>query len=198
MKYLSLLLVVCCLVLGAGPAAAKKDHPSKKDHPAKKEAKPHAAAPVDTGDKGDKVEVPGRVIKEPNSFNGIKWGTAPAAIPDLHVVESEGQAAYATQEGVVYRIGDVFLSGVVYGFCQDHFAAVMVEYKGRKAHDSIKKFLAEKYSKPIDLEDKGLDLGWPVGNVLIRMVYAPDKDAGTLSYFYQPLYAPCGETKAAP
>jgi len=207
MKYLFLLFVVCCLALGASPAVAKNDPPAKhettkktdkKHDEPKKAAKKHEAAPVDTGEKGDKVETPGRVIKEPNSFNGIKWGTGMAAIPDLKVAERDGQAAYATAEGVVYRIGDAFLSGVVYGFCQDRFAAVMVEYKGRKAHDSIKKFLMEKYSKPIDLEDRGLDFGWPLGNVLIRMQFVPDKDVGTLSYFYQPLYAPCGEPKAAP
>jgi len=206
MKYLSLLCLICCLALAPQPAAAKTDppakHAAKKDppakHAAKKESKKHEPAPVDTGQKGDKVEAPGRVIKEPNAFNGIKWGTGMAAIPDLSVVERDGQAAYATAEGVVYRIGDAFLSGVVYGFCQDRFAAVMVEYKGRKAHESIKKFLMEKYSKPVDLEDRGLDLGWPIGNVLIRMLFVPDKDTGTLSYFYQPLYAPCGEAKAAP
>lgn len=207
MKYLSPLLIVCCLVLGGQPAAAKSDPPAKhasakkhapeKHASAKKSAGKHEAAPVDTGEKGDTVETPGRVIKEPNAFNGIKWGTAMAAIPDLTVAERDGQAAYATAEGVVYRIGDAFLSGVVYGFCQDRFAAVMVEYQGKKAHESIKKFLIEKYSKPVDLEDRGLNLGWPLGNVLIRMQYAPDKDVGTLNYFYQPLYAPCGEAKAA-
>ena len=189
-KTLSLLLV-CCLVLAATSVLAKKAPPEK--HEAKKAAAPHEpSGPAET------VDAPGKVIKEPNAFNGIKWGTAMAAIPDLTVAERDGQAAYATAEGVVYRIGEACLSGVVYGFCQDKFAAVMVEYKGRKNHESIKNFLAGKYSKPIDLEGKGVELGWPVGNVLIRMQYSPERDAGTLSYFYEPLYAPCGQAKAAP
>ena len=208
MKYFPVLIVICCLALGAAPAMAKNDPPAKHEATKKSDKKnekkqadtkkPAKKPEVDTGEKGDKVETPGRVIKEPNAFNGIKWGTGMAAIPDMSVVERDGPAAYATAEGVVYRIGDAFLSGVVYGFCQDRFAAVMVEYKGRKAHESIKKFLMEKYSKPIDLEDRGLDFGWPVGNVLIRMVFVPDKDVGTLSYFYQPLYAPCSGPKVAP
>ena len=94
----------------------------------------------------------------------------------------------------MYRIGEVFLSNVVYGFCQDKFAAVMVEYKGRKAHESIRNFLAAKYTKPVEVEGHSDDLGWPIGNVLIRMQFSPDKDAGTLSYFYQPLFAPCAGT----
>ncbi|MHC1791019.1 hypothetical protein [Solidesulfovibrio sp.] len=177
---------------------AEKAAKSKKSAKAEPNAKTEKAGTIDKGGKGDTVEVPGRVIKEPNAFNGIKWGTAMAAVPDLAVAERDGQAAYATAEGVVYRIGEAFLSGVVYGFCQDRFAAVMVEYQGKKAHESIKKALVEKYAKPVDLEERGLNLGWPVGNVLIRMQFMPDKDAGTLSYFYQPLYAPCGETQAAP
>jgi hypothetical protein len=190
MKKLFSLLLVCCLVLAAASAPAKKAPPEK--HEPKKAAVPHEpSGPAET------VDAPGKVIKEPNAFNGVKWGTAMAAIPDLTVAERDGQAAYATAEGVVYRIGDAFLSGVVYGFCQDKFAAVMVEYKGRKNHESIKNFLAGKYSKPIDLEGKGVELGWPVGNVLIRMQYSPERDAGTLSYFYEPLYAPCGQAKAA-
>ena len=188
-KTLSLLLV-CCLALAAMPALAKKAPPEK--HEAKKAAAPHEpSGPAET------VDTPGKVIKEPNAFNGIKWGTAMAAIPDLSVAERDGQAAYATAEGVVYRIGEAFLSSVVYGFCQDKFAAVMVEYQGKKNHESIKNFLAGKYSKPIDLEGKGNDLGWPVGNVLIRMLYVPERDQGTLSYYYEPLYAPCGQAKAA-
>ncbi|KHK01945.1 hypothetical protein [Desulfovibrio sp. TomC] len=194
MKNLVFLIVVCCLVLGAQPAAAKHTPPAKhaaaKKNPEKAPER-HESAP------GETVEAPGRVIKEPNAFNGIKWGTGMAAIPDLSVAERDGQAAYATAQGVVYRIGDAFLSGVVYGFCQDKFAAVMVDYKGKKNHESIKNFLVAKYSKPIDLEGNGYDVGWPVGNVLIRMNYSPATDAGTLSYFYQPLYGPCGEAKAA-
>jgi hypothetical protein len=191
MKYLLCLLFVCGLVLGGQPAAAKNT-PAAKHAAPKKTAEQHEPAP------GETVETPGKVIREPNAFNGIKWGTGLAAIPDLSVAERDGQAAYATAEGVVYRIGEAFLSGVVYGFCQDKFAAVMVEYKGKKNHESIKNFLAGKYAKPIDLEGRGNDLGWPIGNVLIRMHYTPETDAGTLSYFYQPLYAPCGEAKAAP
>ncbi|WP_235669555.1 hypothetical protein [Solidesulfovibrio carbinolicus] len=123
-KTLSLLLV-CCLALAATPALAKKAPPEK--HETQKAAAPHEpSGPAET------VDAPGKVIKEPNAFNGIKWGTAMAAIPDLTVAERDGQAAYATAEGVVYRIGEAFLSGVVYGFCQDKFAAVMVEYKGKK------------------------------------------------------------------
>ena len=90
-------------------------------------------------------------------------------MPDLTVVEKNGQAAYATAEGVVYRIGDAFLTNVVYAFCQDKFAAVMVEYKGRRAYDSIRNFLAAKYTKPVEVEGRSDDVGWPLGNVLIRM-----------------------------
>ncbi|OLN26596.1 Peptidoglycan-binding LysM [Desulfovibrio sp. DV] len=193
MKKFVFLISVCCLVLGVQPAMAKDTPPAKHAVAKKKSEK---APPRQESTPGETVETPGRVIKEPNAFNGIKWGTGLAAIPDLTVAERDGQAAYATAEGVVYRIGDAFLSGVVYGFCQDKFAAVMVEYKGRKNHESIKNFLMTKYSKPIDLEGHGNDLGWPVGNVLIRMNYSPNTDSGTLSYFYQPLYGPCGEAKA--
>lgn len=185
-KLLVLLILAVCLA--AQPAqAVKKKAPA---HPQAAEKKP--ATP-------DTVEVPGKVITEPNAFHGVKWGTPMAAVPDLHLAERDGQAAYATVPGVVYRIGDAFLANVVYGFCQDKFAAVMVEYRGRKAHESIKKFLSAKYTPPMAMDDNPDSLAWPIGNVLIRMEFSPDKDAGALSYFYQPLYAPCsgGEQKAA-
>lgn len=181
MKIQCLVLAALCCLLACGPAAAKT---SQTKHPPAKKAEP-ATTPHET------VEVPGKVIKEPNAFHGTKWGTPMAAVPDLTVVEKDGQAAYATVEGVVYRIGDAFLSNVVYGFCQDKFAAVMVEYKGRKAYDAIRKFLSAKYTEPVQVEEHPDDLGWPIGNVLIRMEFSREKDAGTLSYFYQPLYAPC-------
>jgi len=182
-KLLVLLFLAVCLA--AQPAQAAK----KKAHTQSGEQSP--AVP-------DTVEVPGKVLTEPNAFHGVKWGTPMAAVPDLKLEERDGQAAYATVPGVVYRIGDAFLANVVYAFCQDKFAAVMVEYKGRKAHDSIKKFLVAKYTAPVEVAGNPDSLGWPIGNVLIRMEFSADKDAGALSYFYQPLYAPCsgGEEKA--
>jgi hypothetical protein len=186
-KYFLFLVLACCLLTAA--MAQAKSHPPAKKAPAEAKADGPAEA----------VEVPGKVIKEPNAFHGIKWGTPMAAIPDLSVVEKDGQAAYASVEGVVYRIADAFLNNVVYGFCQDKFSAVMVEYKGRKAHESIRNFLAAKYSKPIEVEGKADDLGWPIGNVLIRMSFSPAKDTGSLSYFYLPLFSPCsGQDGNAP
>jgi hypothetical protein len=176
-----LVLVALAICLAAMPAQAVKK---------KTPAHPHAAAK--TQETPDTVEVPGKVIAEPNAFHGIKWGTPMAAVPDVKLEERHGEAAYATVPGVVYRIGEAFLSNLVYGFCQDKFAAVMVEYKGRAAHDSIKKFLVAKYTKPMELGGNPDDLAWPLGNVLIRMEFTQDKDVGALSYFYQPLYAPCG------
>ncbi len=181
MKTRILLLAALCGLLACAPAAAKSHAPAK--HAPVKKAEP--AADHET------VNVPGKVIKEPNAFHGTKWGTPMAAVADLKVVEKDGQATYATVEGVVYRIADAFLSNVVYGFCQDKFAAVMVEYKGRKAHDAIRKFLEAKYTPALEVEGRPDDLGWPIGNVLIRMEFSKEKDSGTLSYFYQPFYAPC-------
>ncbi|WP_428563322.1 MAG: hypothetical protein ACP59X_23695 [Solidesulfovibrio sp. DCME] len=182
MKLHAVFVAALCCLLACGPAAAKSPPPAKHQ-PAKK------AAPAQADH--ETVETPGKVIKEPNAFHGTKWGTPMAAVPDLTVVEKDGQAAYATVEGAVYRIGDAFLNNMVYGFCQDKFAAVMVDYKGAKAHESIRKFLIGKYTPPVEVEDKPEDLAWPLGNVLIRLQFFKDKDAGTLSYFYQPLFAPC-------
>ncbi|EFL49150.1 conserved hypothetical protein [Solidesulfovibrio fructosivorans JJ]] len=175
--------LVCALLsvsAFAGNGLAAKTHAAKKSHRSAEKA---------AGD--ETVGVPGKVIQEPNSFHGVKWGTPMASVPDLTVVEKDGQAAYATVAGVVYRIGDAFLSDVVYGFCQGKFAAVMVEYKGRKAHASIRDFLAAKYTKPLEMDGHPDDLAWPLGNVFIRMSFSKEKDTGSLSYFYQPLFAPC-------
>ena len=176
------LTLFCCLLTGLS-AQAKS--------PAREKSAPAASADESPRGPAETVDVPGKVIKEPNAFHGTKWGTPMAAVPDLTVVEKDGQAAYGRVEGAVYRIADVFMADVVYGFCQDKFAAVMVEYKGRKGHGAIRDFLAGKYGKPVEVEGRGDDLGWPVGNILIRMQFSPQKDAGTLSYFYLPLFEPC-------
>uniref|UniRef100_I2PXE9 Uncharacterized protein n=1 Tax=Desulfovibrio sp. U5L TaxID=596152 RepID=I2PXE9_9BACT len=185
MKIRCLPIAALCCLLACVPALASKHAPAKSPaHPKSQPAEPK-------GGDHETVEAPGKVIKEPNSFHGIKWGTPMSAIPDLTMVEKDGQAAYATVQGVVYRIGDAFLSDVVYGFCQDKFAAVMVEYKGRKAHETIRNFLAAKYTKPMEADGNPDALGWPIGNVLIRMEFSAIKDTGILSYFYQPFFTPC-------
>lgn len=189
MKIRAFMMAALCCLLVCGPAWAKKNTPAK-NHPAPK------AAPAEND--RETVEVPGKVIKEPNSFHGVKWGTPMAAVPDLSVVEKDGQAAYATVEGTVYRIGDAFLNSMVYGFCQDKFAAVMLDFKGEKAFASIRKFLVGKYTEPVAVEGQPENLAWPLANVLIRLEYSKEKEAGALSYFYQPLYAPCAGPEGKP
>jgi len=185
MKIRFCIAAVLCALLVAAPGFARQSQ-AAKTHAAKKS---HRTTEQAAGN--ESVDVPGKVIQEPNAFHGTKWGTPMAAVPDLTVVEKDGQAVYATVAGVVYRIGDAFLSDVVYGFCQNKFAAVMVEYKGRKAHESIRNFLTAKYTKPLEMDGHPDDLAWPLGNVFIRMSFSKEKDTGSLSYFYQPLFAPC-------
>jgi hypothetical protein len=177
-------LAAAWLAVQPCPAVARKA-PAKHQAPAKSAETP------------DTVDVPSKVLTEPNAFHGVKWGTPLSAVPDLKLEERAGQAAYATNPKVTYRIGGAFLTNVVYGFCQDKFAAVLVEYKGRQAHESIRKFLVSKYTQPMELEGSADNLAWPIGNVLIRMEFFADKDAGALSYFYNPLYAPCGDGEKA-
>ena len=156
----------------------------------KKQAQAHKAKAAPAAPSGV-VNAPGKVITEPNAFHGTKWGTPMAAVPDIVVAEKAGKATYATVPGVVYRIGNSFMNNLVYGFCEGKFAAAMVEFRGRAAYENVKKFLSDKYTPPLVLEDKADSLGWPIGNVLIRMEYTAADDSGMLSYFYQPLYAPC-------
>jgi len=186
-KFIALVAVVACLA--AVPALAAKKHAKAKA--------PRRAA-VQEGS-SETVNAPGKVLTEPNAFHGVKWGTPMAAVPDLTVVEKAGDATYAAAQNAIYRIGDAFLSNMVYAFCQDKFAAVMLDYRGRKAHETIKKFLEKKYTPPLEVGNNADNLAWPIGNVLIRLEFDAAKDVGNLSYFYQPLYAPCttGGEKAA-
>jgi hypothetical protein len=178
MKKIAIFLVLVACLAALPALAAKKHAPAK-------------AQAADKNVPSGTVNTPGKLITEPNAFHGIKWGTPMAAVSDIKVVEKAGQAVYASVPGVVYRIGDSFMNDVVYAFCQDKFAAVMVEFRGRKAFESVKKFLTEKYTPPLLMGDKADSLGWPIGNVLIRMEYTAADDSGMMSYFYQPLYAPC-------
>ena len=59
-KTLALVFLIVCLAAQPAQAVKKK-----------------APATPDT------VEVPGKVITEPNAFHGVKWGTPMAAVPDL-------------------------------------------------------------------------------------------------------------------
>lgn len=178
-KIIALLAVVACLAAVSAPAAAKQ---------AKAKARPSAQAREGSS---ETVNAPGKALTEPNAFNGVKWGTPPAAIPDLTVVEKAGDATYATVPNVAYRIGNAFLSNMVYAFCREKFAAVMLDYRGRKNHAAIRKLLMKKYAAPLEVGEDSNNLAWPVGNVIIRMEFDAAKDTGNLSYFYQPLYAPC-------
>ncbi len=136
-------------------------------------------------------DAPGRMIKEPASFNGIKWGAKLADVPDLKVIGEYGGVRYAAVPDAVYRIGDVFVNEVTYAFCDEGFAAVRLEFTGRDKLDSIARIIGEKYSTPVRLEGKTEQFGLPLGNVLIMLEYDPKTDAGALGYSYRPIFDNC-------
>lgn len=134
---------------------------------------------------------PGRIIKEPASFHGVKWGTKIEDIKDMQVIGEYEGMRYATVPGTVYRIGDVFINEVVYAFCKDGFGAVRLEFSGRDKLDAVKAIIAEKYTEPLRLDGDGESYVLPLGNVLIRIEYDGKKNIGALGYYYRPVYESC-------
>jgi hypothetical protein len=136
---------------------------------------------------------PGKIIKEPASFHGLKWGTKLEDVKDMQVLGEYENMRYATVPGTVYRIGDVFINEVVYAFCKNGFGAVRLEFSGRDKLDAVKKIIAEKYTEPLRLDGEEERYALPLGNVLIRIEYDGKKDVGALGYYYRPIYEQCSQ-----
>ncbi len=147
-----------------------------------------------TADPGAPDAAPGRIIREPASFHGMKWGTKIEEVKDMKVVGEYEGIRYATVPGTVYRIGDVFINEVVYAFCKDGFGAVRLEFSGRDKLDAVKAIIAEKYTEPLRLDGDAENYALPLGNVLIRIEYDGKTDIGALGYYYRPVYEKCATT----
>jgi len=202
--FIALVCLLTVLTAFASPVLAKSGKSgAKTEQPAASTKAPEAdgaakAAPAPVvKDEGPSnappEEAPGKVIKEPASFNGVKWGTKLKDVPDMQVVGEHGETKYAVIPGTVYRIGDVFINEVVYAFCKDGFAAVRLEFTGRDKLDSIGRILADKYTAPVRLDGAGERYGLPLGNVLIMLDYDPKHDAGALGYSYRPIFDACSK-----
>ena len=133
--------------------------------------------------------------KQPADFRGVAWGAPAASLPDLKVVDREGDIIHYERPGEKKELGGIELRNVTYSFYKDKFYHAEIGYEGQGAFEALQNGLVAKYGPPDNVRQKTDAAGkayeiatwnWP-GALFIGHRHDKAAPTGRIFYFYAPL-----------
>lgn len=103
-------------------------------------------------------------------FRGVRWGERSGALPYLKLVEDIGGVRYYKKMNDALHFADVPVSGILYAFYEDRFAAVSISGTGSEHSRRIYEALCGAYGSPSHRSGGGAT--WELSNnVRVRYRY---------------------------
>ncbi|MFP5260167.1 MAG: LysM peptidoglycan-binding domain-containing protein [Acidobacteriota bacterium] len=133
--------------------------------------------------------------KLPADFRGLAWGVPPSSLPDLKVVDREGDIIHYERPGEKKELGGIALKNVTYSFFKNQFYHAEIGYEAPGAYAALQAGLEAKYGPPDSVRQKTDAAGhayeiaawsWP-GALFIGHRHDKDAPTGRIFYFYAPL-----------
>jgi hypothetical protein len=129
----------------------------------------------------------GSAFGEPfEAFRGIPWGADKKEVSGLIAgPQKEGVEVFTRNEK--QKVGDIEVESIFYLFYKGKFGAAMITFQGNPRFSAIQDALRQKYGpgkKPDPSREKYL---WDSEDLKITLSFSPDKDSGSVDYFFQPI-----------
>lgn len=124
---------------------------------------------------------------EPEGFRGIKWGTNIAELPDMRLLEDAGNSKYYIRKNDKMKIGDADLERVVYGFYEERFFAVLIDFNELSNFLKIKETLFQQYGVCFRPNEFTELYYWMGIDVYIGLKYNEFLAKGDVVYFFKPI-----------
>jgi hypothetical protein len=124
---------------------------------------------------------------EPDSFRGIKWGTDVKDVPKLVKVEDSGSFKAYKKSQDKLKIGEADVKNVFYGFYDNQFAMVLIEYFGSSSFSLLKETLFQLYGTGLRPNRFMENYMWHGKIVDISMEYSEITKKGSIIYSYKPI-----------
>lgn len=103
------------------------------------------------------------ILKDPQGFNGIPWGTALTESADLELAEKGTRIKGYHVKRAPLQLGDVPVDSIWYITIDGKFARAVIRYHGRDTHERIVAYLVSQLG-PIEqsqiLRDVSQPLNW--------------------------------------
>ncbi|THB63452.1 MAG: hypothetical protein D6E12_17010 [Desulfovibrio sp.] len=126
------------------------------------------------------------LAQEPRGFRGLEWGNSAQGVQGLTLIE-QGDSYFYVREGEILRVGEAELTNIIYGYFQDRFYTVVVEFDGFANFTMILYALETKYGRAANADMQNFQHYWFFDTVDIYIEYDPDTSAGNVFYVYTPI-----------
>jgi len=125
---------------------------------------------------------------EPDGFRGIKWGTDIRKLPDMVLLEREGDVKIYYRKFDKLKIEDVYVDEIVYRFCKNRFCAVHILFDGFSNFTKLKSVLVRQHGQGENPNRHLEKYFWLGANVNIDIEYNEVERKGGIRYFVKSSY----------
>ena len=124
--------------------------------------------------------------REPDNFQGIKWGTDIGSLPDMEVVNKSGSEKMASRMNEKMTIGKATVGLIRYFFYKGKFYSVYISFTGRDNFLHLKQRLTSSYGPP-EQSRMVNSYYWFGKDVDISFRYNEMLGIGSITYSYLPI-----------
>ena len=132
----------------------------------------------------------GMALELKDGFFDIPWGGYVTQLKGFEPLEKSLEVSYYVKPDRTYKIENIDVTNVVYGFYADRFFAVYISVDGIDVFGQLKKYIMQKYGDPrIEMETKPQQTiySWKHEQVKIKMKIREVEGSMKLSFYYMPL-----------
>lgn len=133
---------------------------------------------------------PGKALDLNDGFFDIPWGGYLTELKGFQPLDQAMDVSYYVKPDRNYRIENIDVTNVVYGFYADRFFAVYIAIDGIDVFGQLKKYITQKYGTPrIRMETKPQQTvySWKHKQVTIKMKHREVEGRMKLNFYYTPL-----------
>jgi hypothetical protein len=138
--------------------------------------------------------VAGTMVKDPQGFQDIPWGTKLAELPHLQLAEPGERITGFEFKGGPPRFGEATVDSIRLSAIEGKFARAAIHYKGKKTHELIMSYMESQFG-PIDRTPGSMMRGlnqqynWRGTDTEINMIYQSMGERGVI-FFESRVLAP--------
>jgi hypothetical protein len=124
---------------------------------------------------------------EPDSFRGVKWGSAPQAAPGLSLTAEEGLWKFFERQDELKKEEGLPVEKVVYSFYKDRFYQGFVFFSSLEGYEKLKAAYTSRYGEPVSPEPESKKVFWNFDNVGILLTFDEAVASGRVAFSYKPI-----------
>ena len=125
---------------------------------------------------------------EPDGFRGIKWGTDIRKLPDMVLLERDGDIKIYYRKFDQLKIENVHVDEIVYRFYKNRFCAVHILFDGFSNFTRLKSVLSRQHGQGENPNRHLEKYFWLGANVNIDIEYNEIERKGGIRYFVKSSY----------